>query len=144
MTEPVTDVESLKEFLRDRAIQTWDKRRVPYYLSFVATDLKEVGVDYHEFIWPMKLRQWALSTDFPDTKVVAHPVHSAKVGFLPANADFNFDNEDSRNMSSDQLSIRKKYGQNLIQFVKCLENLPDESVGTLQVPAKTLIALLKN
>ena len=144
MADPVTDVDSFKRFIRDRAQETWKERGIPYYLSFVAIELKKVGIDYRNYTGALKLSQWALTNEFPDTKVVAHPTQRAKIGFVPAAVDFKFiDNEESARRPPLNAPTHRR-GRALLQFVDALSNLPDESVGDFQVPARTLIALLKN
>ena len=144
MAEPVTDLDSFKEFIRDRARETWGERGVPYYLSFVAIDLKKLGVNYHEYIGALRLSQWALSTELPDTKVVAHPRHKAKVGFVPAHVEFVFKDDDEPAKPTSPPSPARGRGRALIHFVESLANLPDGAIGEFHVPARTLIALLKS
>ena len=144
MIESVTDVDSFKRFIRDRAQETWSERGIPYYLSFVAIELKRMGVDYRSYTGALKLSQWALTNEFPDTKIVAHPSQKAKIGFVPATVDFQFTNNEEPARRATLTVPTHRRGRALLQFVEALNNLPDEAVGDFQVPAKTLIALLKN
>lgn len=144
MTESVTDVDSFKRYIRDRAQETWDERGIPYYLSFVAIELKKMGIDYRDYIGPLKLSQWVLTNEFPDTKVVVHPSQKAKIGFVPTTIAFEFaDDEEMPRRATPSTSAHKR-GRALLQFVEALGSLPDEAIGDLRVPARTLVALLKN
>ncbi len=153
MAEPVTDVESLKQFIRDRTKATWDERRGPYYLSFVGTELSKLGVNYRDIIGPFTLVQWASSTDFTDTKVVSHPRHKAKVGFVPSQVDFSFKDETagapdpsavSAYSTSRVRTMDGRRGRALLSFVENLANLSDDALQDFHVPAKALVQLLKS
>lgn len=142
MVLAVTDVESFKEFIRKRARETWDERHTPYYLSYVATDLKKEGVDYRQLIGPLKLGQWASSTPLPGTKVVTHPSQRAKIGFVPQDVEFEFVQQPE--VATQPSDGSRHQGRTLVRFVEGLAKLPDEALDQFQVPARTLVALLKN
>jgi hypothetical protein len=143
MPDPVTDIDSFKTFIRTRAKETWDQRHIPYYLSFVAIDLKKLGVDYRTFLGPLKLSQWASSNEVPDTTLVAHPIKRAKIGFVPASSGFVFD-IDEPTSSLTRLDSHTARSRALVQFVESLATLPESAIEGFQVPAKTLIAFLKH
>ena len=143
MIQPVTDITSFKAFLRTRAKETWDERQIPYYLSFVATDLKKQGVDYRDFTGPLRLVQWAASEQVPDTKLVSHPTKKAKVGFVPADIEFAFDDDGHEALCVPRTHPGSRRGHALVKFVETLTVLPDEVAETFTVPAKVLVSLLK-
>jgi hypothetical protein len=77
-------------------------------------------------------------------KFITHPHQKAKVGFIPIDATYTFSEEvDSEIKDPLAFSPKRGRGRALILFVETLINLPDESISDLQVPAKTLVALLK-
>lgn len=141
MEVPITDSEGLKTFIRKRTSETWKERHAPYYMSYVAIDLKKAGIDYRQFISPLKLSQWATTNEVPDTKLVVHPQHKAKIAFVPASVDFEFSDEPVN--PAHQVGPSRPRGRALLRFVDGLVNLPDEAIEDLQIPAKTLVALLK-
>lgn len=143
MTDDVHDLATFNDFVRDRAQQTWDERRIPYYLSVVATDLKRLDVDYHEFTGSLRLAQWASKAIIPGVKFVSHPTIKAKVGFLPEDVDYDFENPPASPLSGSKRSAPKR-GQALIKFVETLSSLPETAMGELTIPAKVLISLLKD
>jgi len=144
MVESVSDAESLKRFIRDRAEETWKTRRIPYYLSLVAPELKAKGVDYRKHVGALRLSQWASMAEIPDTKFVAHPHQKAKVGFVPANVEFAFsDGEGAEKVASLPIPASKR-GHALYQFVESLSKLPDDALDKFQVPAKVLITLARS
>lgn len=144
MDARITDIDSLKQFIRDRTRKTWDERKIPYYLSYVATDLAKLDVDYRDYTGALKLSQWASSTEFPDTKFVAHSIQKAKMGFVPADVDFSFENTVSLSGRNSRTAAPRRDGRALQKFVECLADLPEELLADFQVPARILIALSKN
>ncbi len=140
MSEPVTDLDTFKTFLRDRARETWNERKSPYYLSYVATDLKKNGVDYRDLVSPLKLSQWAASSEVPDTVLVSHPTQRARIGFVPSDSGFEFETASDGESRPKGPNVRTR---SLVQFVQTLADLPEDAVADLSVPAKTLIALLQ-
>jgi len=144
MTDPVTDLESFKTFIRDRAKETWDERNTPYYLSYVATDLKKQNFDYREIVGPLKLSQWASSNEVPDTVLVTHPTQRARIGFVPADSGFEFGTDEVSSAGDNRSKSNNMRTRALVQFVQSLADLPEDALTNFTVPAKTLIALLKN
>jgi hypothetical protein len=144
MADEVTDLESFKQFIRKRTLETWDERRTPYYLSFVATDLKRLGVDYRELVSPLRLSQWASANDVADVALIAHPTQRARIGFVPKQSGFKFDTDESVLEQKPPTEPHVRHGRSLVQFVQSLSNLPDSAISDFSVPAKTLIALLKS
>ncbi|WP_267347123.1 hypothetical protein [Sphingomonas sp. GM_Shp_2] len=144
MAGDVTDLDSFKAFLRDRARETWEERQIPYYLSIVATDLKRKGVNYHDFTGSLRLAQWAAKEAVPATKFVSHPTIKAKVGFLPEEVEFDFDNPPVPSPSAAKPRSASKRGQALIKFVESLAVIPETAMAELTIPAKVLVSLLKD
>lgn len=143
MTEKITDLDSLKSFIGRRTRETWNERSIPYYLSYVASDLKNKNVNYRDFIGAAKLSQWAASTHFSDVKFISHPNVKAKVGFIPADVSFSFEVEKAVETPNPMQSSGHKRGRVLLQFVEALAKLPDESLSNLTIPASVLTALLR-
>lgn len=144
MSSAITDVEGLKDFLRQRAQETWDDRGIPYYLSLVAIDLKRKDVDYRTFTGPLRLVQWVSKEDIPETKLVAHPTIKAKVGLIPSNVDYDFSSEPTADLVPSRPRPSGKRGQALVTFVDSLAAMPEAASAELSIPAKVLIALLKS
>lgn len=142
MTQSIDDVEGLKDFLRQRAQETWDERGIPYYLSLIATDLKRKDVDYRTFTGPLRLAQWVSKEAIPETKLVAHPTVKAKVGLIPANVEYDFSSEPTADTAPFRPRLRGKQDQALVKFVESLAAMPEAASAELSVPAKVLIALL--
>jgi hypothetical protein len=144
MSDPVTNIDSFKAFIRDRTKDTWDQRQSPYYLSFIAIDLKKLGVNYHTLLGPLKLSQWASSNEVPETKLVTHPTQRARIGFVPNDSDFAFETAEQMPKPVAQPDSHSARSRALVQFVQSLANLPDSALEGFQVPAKTLIGFLKH
>ncbi|WEQ54206.1 hypothetical protein LV564_00015 (plasmid) [Komagataeibacter nataicola] len=144
MAGNVHDLDSFKAFLRDRAQETWEERKIPYYLSIVATDLKGQGVNYHDFTGPLRLAQWAAKEKIAGTKLVTHPTIKAKVGFLPDTSEFDFNNPPVPSPQTIKTRPTAKQGQALVKFVESLARMPEKAMAELAIPAKVLVSLLNN
>ncbi|MGO6968905.1 hypothetical protein [Rhizobium leguminosarum] len=143
MVDDIKDIDGLKEFIAKRTRETWDDRHIPYYLSYVASDLKSNGVNYRDYIGPAKLSQWASVTDFPDIKFITHPIVKAKVGFVPSDSNFSFEAGTGEVPEETATKESKRKGHALFQFVDSLAKLPDEALKDLTIPASVLTALLR-
>jgi hypothetical protein len=144
MAGDVHDLDSFKTFLRDRARETWEERKIPYYLSIVATDLKRQGVNYHEFTGSLRLAQWAAKEEVPATKLVTHPTIKAKVGFLPEEIEYDFENPPVPSQATTKTRSASKRGQALVKFVESLAAMPETARAELTIPAKVLVSLLND
>ncbi|HEX8466737.1 MAG TPA: hypothetical protein VF620_02905 [Allosphingosinicella sp.] len=144
MASDVHDLDSFKAFLRDRARETWEDRQIPYYLSIVATDLKRQGVNYHDFTGSLRLAQWAAKEEVPATRLVAHPSIKAKVGFLPEEIEFDFENPPAPSQAATKTRSVSKRGHALVKFVESLAAMPETAMAELTIPAKVLVSLLKD
>ena len=144
MAGDVHDLDSFKAFLRDRARETWDERQIPYYLSIVATDLKRRGQHYHDFTGPLRIGQWAAKEEIPGTKLVSHPTIKAKVGFLPEDIDYDFENPPVPTQTAAKARSTSKRGQALVRFVESLRLMPETAMAELTIPAKVLVSLLND
>ena len=144
MASDVHDLDSFMTFLRDRARETWEERKIPYYLSVVATDLKRQGINYHEFTGSLRLAQWATKAEVPATKLVTHPTIKAKVGFVPDEIEFDFENPPVPTEAKTRTRPASKRGQALVKFVESLAAMPDTAMSELTIPAKVLVSLLNS
>jgi hypothetical protein len=138
------DLGWLKAVIAKRTQETWERVGRPYYISFIATDLAKEGADYKEIIAPLKLRQWAMTADIEGIKAVAHPVHKAKVGFVPAAEKFEFEAEEAvqaegRTRLSKPINTRRS----TFQFLEALAALPDEELDQIDIPVGTIVRLLR-
>ncbi len=138
----------MKNFIARRTVETWHTHERPYYLSFIATDMGKEGANYRSIIGPLRLRQWVTTTEIPGIKVVAHPVHKAKIGFIPEDKDFTFNDEAvSLPPMVPKLGDRQpKFSRNryrLLQFLDLLSELNDEELRDINIPIKTIVRILK-
>ena len=138
------DEQWLKTLVASRTQDTWDKRQQPYYISFIATDAIKEGVDYRPIIAPLKLRQWALSVEIEGVKAVAHPLHTAKAGFVPLDKDYTFDDADVAQASapSTKGSGRVTTRRSTLQFLETLGTLSDDELDGIVIPVRTIVRLL--
>jgi hypothetical protein len=137
----------------------WDKLQHPYWISFIAIDALKEDVDYKKIIAPLKLRQWALTTKFDGIRVLAHPIHKAKVGFAPEGEQYEFDEPgvvaapgDASSSAEKAQGVPAKVSPRLfstnrtrrstLQFLETLSNLSDEELDSITIPVRTIVRLL--
>lgn len=142
----MADDQWLKDLVETRTLETWEKLQRPYYISFIATDSAKQSQDYRAMIAPLKLRQWAMTTDITGVKVVAHPVHKAKVGFVPADKDYTFE-EGAAESTSDPSAVAPRppaspHRRATLQFLQTLSALPDDELDEIDIPLRTIVRLL--
>lgn len=144
------DTEWLKEFIKKRTLEVWKDSKKPYYLSFIATDLSKNNADYKPIIAPLRLRQWATVTDIDGLKLVVHSKHKAKVGYIPENVEYSFNDEESVKSSEDtvastnKLRYREADRRPLFSLLESLSKLSNEELETVHIPVKIFVRLFKN
>ena len=104
----------------------------------------KAGINYHDFTGPLRLAQWAATEEIADTKLVTHPTIKAKVGFLPDNIEFDFNNPPCPSPQTIKTRPAAKQGQALVKFVESLAEMPEKAMAELVIPAKVLVSLLNN
>lgn len=138
----------LKALVARRTHETWRSLRGPYYISFIAIDAAKENVDYKSIIEPLKLRQWALAVEIDGVKVIAHHVHKAKVGFVPAEEEYIFDDNNANNETKYATITRRapasQTRRSTLQFMETLSTLSDEELDKITIPARTIVRLLFN
>lgn len=140
------DEEWLKALVARRTREIWDTQKRPYYISYIAVDAAQGGADYKKLIAPLKLRQWAITSEIDGLKAVAHPIHKAKVGFIPADENYEFEDtseagpivEDNRLTSRPSVKTRRP----TLQFLEALSSLSDSELDGVNIPLRTIVRLL--
>jgi hypothetical protein len=138
----------LKALVARRTQETWRRLRGPYYISFIAIDAAKENVDYKSIISPLKLRQWALTVEVDGVKAIAHPVHKAKVGFVPAAEEYVFDDTDANAAAKASPITRPPFAsqtrRSTLQFMEALSTLSDEELDKITIPVRIIVRLLFN
>jgi hypothetical protein len=155
------DLNWLKAMIATRANEMWTRENRPYYISYIAIDSAKEGVDYRDLIKPLKLRQWALTNEVDGLKVVEHPYHKAKIGFIPETADYVFEDNtettkdnaegavapsssSSSNTKTSNIYLKTgaKTRRATLQFLEVLSGLDDDELDSINIPTRTIVRLL--
>lgn len=155
------DLAWLKSMIATRAHEMWEHEHRPYYISYIAIDSSKNGVDYRDLIKPLKLRQWAITNEIDGFKIVEHPHHKAKVGYVPTTAEFSFDDVDpaeeatgdaaaegapepegARKSRTHAASGPVKTRRAMLQFLETLSKLGDDELDQIKIPVRTIVRLL--
>ncbi|MDK2761938.1 MAG: hypothetical protein KYX64_11345 [Sphingopyxis sp.] len=137
--------EGLIEFLRQRAQERWDTDEKPYPLSLVSTELARQGVDYRTILSDERLKSFVKR--IPESsgfKVVEHPLQRAKIGLIPSDQVFSFEDEQDDPSSAVASKTRAPTDreQVVISFLRALARLPDSTLDEVVIPTKVLVRLL--
>lgn len=143
------DAEWLRNFIQKRTKEVWDKSQKPYYLSFIAVDLAKSNIDYKPIIAPLRLRQWATVNEVAGTKLVIHSKHKAKVGYIPENVEYSFDDEDLMEKPETAVVSKKSHHREvdrrpLFNLLESLSKLSDKELEAIHIPVKIFVRLFKN
>jgi hypothetical protein len=112
----------------------------------ISLDLMTEGVEYKKIIEPQTLKQFV--NTISDVRLVVHPTQKAKIGIVPANANFSFENgvSDTGKTDSDQRSTKSQKQANpkfiLIQFLQMLSKLDDETLNEVHIPVRVLARIV--
>lgn len=136
--------DELKAFLKEKAKKAWDDEGHPYWLSYLAPDLKPLGVDYKTILGEERLKQFARRTEGDSYRYVEHPRMKAKVGIVPPASEFEFADEPltqpaETDRRGDQAAERE---QAVLHFFRALSKLSDDELEGIVIPTSVLVKLL--
>ena len=132
---------ALGAFLKEKAAENW-KNEAPYLLSSLAPDLRLESVSYREVIGADEtLKQFVQRTgETYGYKIVQHPSQKPKVGIVPADADFEF--EDTGQKPLQERRSGPPDGV-LYNFLRALGKLPASEIDKIVIPTSVLVKLAR-
>lgn len=140
------DEKTFIAFLSNKTLETWGEGQRPYMLSSIAVDFKAVEGDYKEVIGQERLKV-AVSrlSEGSDFKVIEHPFQRAKIGLVPKDVEFEFQEITQVNgKSSDRGRGIEQRHRAVLNFFKVLGELSPEDLDGVVIPARVLVKLLKD
>ena len=121
----------------------WDSSAEPLLLSNLGPALKSSGIDYKAILLEQGLGNF-ISHDIPDLKIIKHPTQYAKIGVVPATADFSYETAESAPAKepTEQDKLRKSrrafYG-----FIEAISELPPDEIEAVSIPTRVIVRLLE-
>lgn len=130
---------------RDKLIQRighlvekyWAETSTPFLLSALPPSLEEENIELASIIGPVRLKDFLeRSSEEPSAqyKLVIDPVHNARIGLIPKQADFSYPVTTGKDP--------KNYNNITMEFLKLIENLPKEDADQIIIPVRILAKLL--
>jgi hypothetical protein len=137
--------DTIIEFLKDKANTAWQTQK-PYLLSFAVPDMLEAQIDYQAILNGERLKGFVERTAGEGRyRVVKHPHQRAKVGVVPSDSQFEFEDANHKEAASDFRSVRGESAQGavLLSFLGALSTLPEEDLDAIVIPTRVLVRLAK-
>jgi len=103
--------------------------------------LEDKVPDFRTALGSRTLKAFIKETEqFGGYKLVEHPIQRARVGVVPAGADYKFPSE----MDHSSMTIAKgSHQEATLAFFRALATLPSEDLEKVIIPASVLVKLLK-
>lgn len=133
------DTSRLSDALRHIAIDGWEQKKQPVFLSHLPKKLAEIlGADYKTFLGDVSLKKFIAQSDSSlGYQLAQHPTQMAKVGILPWGVPYEFPLEPGAEPAPEGISA-----QDIVGFARILRSMtPDELVRT-SLPASLVVRLL--
>jgi hypothetical protein len=139
--------DELNAFIIRQTNEHWEKKKSPYLLSNISTDLIPYGVNYRNIIGEgTTLKQYV--SGLPPVRVVVHPIQKAKVGLVPASSGFAFEMEPTvtGGSGSERPKRPRMPSQKhiVMQFLNLLSKLSAEELKSVTIPVHVLAKLVED
>lgn len=129
---------NLIDFIKDSIKNKWEVDQFPLLTSELGNRL---SYEQRQAIG-LPLTQWLeKNLDSLNAKIVVHPKFTAKIGLIPKDKDFFFENQDINNETSVNKKRDEKDG--VIELLSRLERLSSEEMASISIPLNVVIKLLK-
>jgi hypothetical protein len=121
----------------------WDTSAEPLLLSKLGPALKNGGFDYKSILLEQGLGSF-ISNEVDELKIVKHPSQYAKIGVLPAAAEYSY--EEYKAPSTNELTEQDrliKSRRAFYDFIKAISKLPPEDIEDVNIPTRVIVRLLE-
>lgn len=139
LTGPL-DEKKLIEYIAEKTRVAWEEKQ-PFFFSNVAPSLKRHGLNYREVTGDKSLLAWARDVHQDQWKIVRHPNQLSKVGTVPADSPFSFEEIEAANDGNEPIRSRKK--PVVIRFLEELSKLDPDDLDKVNIPVSVIVKLLK-
>lgn len=120
--------------IEDLVRRQWKNKKQPLLLSILPGELMKVGVEYKKHIGKdinLKAYLMAKSAEGRGFKVLEHPTQKAKIGLIPEDVTFRYDD-----------ALAKIDRSDVEAFVRVLSKLEKDQQDKLMLPASLLVKLV--
>ncbi len=143
----VSDKDTLVEAISNWTRDHWSAHESPLLMSTIGANLQNSGVDYKSFLEGASLLQF-LRTQNTRVKVVQHSRQYARVGLVPPNMDYSFEEASESETSNESHASRdaedlKRSRGAFYSFIREISKLPEEEIEQIHIPMKVIVRLLE-
>lgn len=119
----------------------WGEQNSPVLLSALPLILEKKAPNYRAVLGDRTLKTFIMKTESTGSyKLVEHPVQRARVGVVPAEANYEF----PQGVPSPPTTITAKNSQEVtLAFFRALATLPEDDLDKVVIPVSVLVKLLK-
>lgn len=143
------DKNKLIKAIEEETKAIWDNQRKPWLLSDVGPFLTKKDIPYKDLISPLTLKKFVDGLD-GRVKVVQHSSRRARVGLIPADKTYSFDEEiqsvtptpHEQVSASRPPSRSTKYA--VINFLHAISTLDEADLDKIIIPTSVLAKLFKD
>jgi len=122
----------------------WRIEKNALYIADIPTKIREAkGIDYKEIIGDERLKAFALDTEGAESyKVVMHPRQKAKIGLVPYDVEFSFQEEPKNNGTKILHDISHNSRETTLSFLEIINKLPLQEKASIQIPVHIIAKLI--
>lgn len=133
-SELVTAIKAISE-------DYWRSQNSPILLSALPLMLEKSNPNYRAVLGDRTLKAFVRETENTESyKLVEHPIQRARVGVVPAEANYEF----PQGVPSPPTVITAKNSQEVtLAFFRALATLPEDDLDKVVIPVSVLVKLLK-
>ena len=137
--------ENLINKINDIVSAFWADKKRPLLLSSLPNELITAGIEDYKTIADGNLKKFIeLPTEDSTYKLIEHPTQRAKIGVMPKEFEFNYDD-----VSSEKATMKRSNRpplaceESTVAFLKSLSKLSDEELESIVIPTKVLVKLFR-
>lgn len=140
----MTDRDTLSIALKKITDTVWADGEEPVLLSnlpsYISSELP--SVNYRALLDGKSIKQFVQETgDLYGYKLIEHPLQKAKVGIVPRDADFRF--EETPPSGAKRPASKNKAEATIMEFFKLLATLSEKDLDKVVLPTSVIAKLLK-
>lgn len=138
----ILSIKKLKETMIKEATDLWDAEKNPLLLSKLGPTLKKEVPDYKVLMGDMNTRKF-IEEEVPELRVIRHSTQPAKIGVIPREQIYSYDNNGAKPKTSEDHEDIKESRRSFYSFIRILSKLPKEEREQVVIPTNVIVRLLE-
>lgn len=122
----------------------WREEETPLFIADIPTKIRETkGINYKDVLADERLKKFTVDTEGPDSyKVVMHPNQIAKIGLIPYEVDFSFEDKSNNIKTPSKSHISGNSRETTLSFLELIDNLPIQEKTSIEIPTYIIAKLI--